>query len=59
VQDKDGWTPLFIAAKKGHAAIVEQLITARCNIDLPLKSVLYGDLDSDPSRTPHSTLNFS
>ena len=33
-QDTDGHTPLFKAAKKGHAAVVDQLIAARCNVDL-------------------------
>ena len=33
-QDTDGHTPLFKAAKKGHAAVVDQLIAARCNLNL-------------------------
>jgi hypothetical protein len=31
----DGATPLFITVKKGHTAIVAQLIAVRSNIDLP------------------------
>jgi ankyrin repeat protein len=30
-----GWTPLFITAKKGHSAIVAELIVAGSNIDIP------------------------
>ena len=29
-----GYTPLYIAALLNHASITEQLIVARCNIDL-------------------------
>ena len=33
-QDAQGATPLFIAAQKGHASVTEQLIAARCNVDI-------------------------
>ena len=35
----DGATP-YIAAQNGHAAIVAQLISARCKVDLALKNGL-------------------
>jgi ankyrin repeat protein len=34
----DGATPLYIAAYKGHAPVVSQLITARCNVHIALKT---------------------
>ncbi len=33
-QDVLGCTPLRVAAKEGHAAVTEQLIAARCSVDL-------------------------
>jgi ankyrin repeat protein len=33
-QDASGATPLHIAIRNGHAPITEQLIAARCNVDL-------------------------
>jgi ankyrin repeat protein len=36
-QDASGVTPLSCSAHNGHAAVTEQLIDARCNIDLPDK----------------------
>jgi len=36
----DEAAPLFIAAQHGYAAIVEQLITTRCKVNLALKNVL-------------------
>jgi ankyrin repeat protein len=30
----NGSTPLLVAAREGHTAIVSQLITARCNVDI-------------------------
>jgi ankyrin repeat protein len=44
-QDAQGFTPLFVAALKGHAAVTEQLIAARCNVNLQVKdghTELYG-----------------
>ena len=37
LQDQDGCTPLYIAAVHGHAAVTEQLIEARCNVDFQVK----------------------
>jgi hypothetical protein len=34
-QNEHGYTPLFIAAAKGHASVTKQLIAARCNINCP------------------------
>jgi hypothetical protein len=36
-QDAHGVTPIFIAANNGHALVTEQLIEARCNVDLQIK----------------------
>jgi ankyrin repeat protein len=33
-QDASGATPLYCAAANGHAAVTQQLIEVRCNIDL-------------------------
>jgi cytohesin len=33
-QDKDGYTPLYAAAANGHAPVTEQLIEARCDVEL-------------------------
>ena len=33
-QDAHGCTPLYIAAKNGHESVTEQLIAARCNVNL-------------------------
>ena len=33
-QDVHGVTPLFVAAANGHETVTEQLIEARCNVDL-------------------------
>jgi ankyrin repeat protein len=33
-QDASGVTPLYFAAANGHAAVTQQLIEVRCNIDL-------------------------
>jgi ankyrin repeat protein len=33
-QDAHGATPLHIATQEGHAVVTEQLIAARCNVDL-------------------------
>ena len=33
-QDAQGATPLFLAARHGHAAVTEVLIAACCNVDL-------------------------
>jgi ankyrin repeat protein len=35
--EKDGTTPLFMAAQEGHVAVTMQLIEARCNVDLQVK----------------------
>ena len=37
-QNEVGCTPLYIAALKGHAPVTEQLIEARCNVDLQQKN---------------------
>jgi ankyrin repeat protein len=34
IQNKDGRTPLYIAAQEGHASVTKQLIEAPCNINL-------------------------
>ena len=36
-QGARGATPLFLAAGKGHAAVTEQLIAARCNVDVQME----------------------
>ena len=36
-QDACGSTPLYRAAHKGHASVTEQLIEARCNVDLQIQ----------------------
>jgi ankyrin repeat protein len=36
-QDASGATPLYWAAQNGHASVTEQLIEARCNVDLQAK----------------------
>ncbi len=36
-EDTSGASPLFCAARNGHAAVTEQLIEARCNVDLQIK----------------------
>ena len=33
-EETSGATPLYCAARKGHAAVTEQLIAARCNVDI-------------------------
>jgi len=33
-QDESGRTPLFWAAHNGHASVTDQLIEARCDIDV-------------------------
>ena len=33
VADKAGWSPLHLAAYKGHAPVVEHLLKAGCKID--------------------------
>jgi hypothetical protein len=40
LQDKNGGTPLFIAAHHGQAVVAQLLLAARCNIDLQTKSGL-------------------
>ena len=37
-QDASGTTPLFFAARHGHASVTKQLIHARCNVDLQKKN---------------------
>jgi ankyrin repeat protein len=33
-QDANGTTPLYMAARSGHAPVTELLIAARCDVDL-------------------------
>jgi cytohesin len=33
LHDKEGFTPLYIAAQEGYAVATKQLIEARCNVD--------------------------
>jgi ankyrin repeat protein len=39
-QDASGYTPLYCEAHNGHASVTEQLIEARCNLDLPEQECL-------------------
>ena len=36
-QDEHGATPLHLASYNGHASVTEQLLAARCNVDLQMK----------------------
>jgi ankyrin repeat protein len=50
LQTNNGTTPLFNAAKSGHAAVTEQLIEAHCDIDLQEQdgyTPLYGTVNKD------------
>eukprot|EP00961_Rhodomonas_salina_P064319 864783-Rhodomonas_salina.1 len=33
VGQHDGWTPLYIAAKNGHAGVMDLLVQAKCDVD--------------------------
>ena len=47
LQEKNGGTPLCIAARNGHVSVVKQLIEAHCNVDLQEKTSTCRNRDAD------------